>query len=106
MTTPFTDAGGQSLKKRLHNKRSAGLPKLAHELINQLSVISLCRLKIRETFACAPKKSTQDCEVFEDAVQEVARLIEEITNTLSNPSCQKSVVLDHKPATNSLRIVK
>jgi hypothetical protein len=106
MTTPFTDAGGQSLKKRLHNKRSAGLTKLAHELINQLNVISICRCKINEILACDPKKPTQDCAALEEAVKEVARLIEEITNTLSNPSCQKSVVLNHKPATNSLRIVK
>jgi hypothetical protein len=59
MTTPFTDAGRWSLKKRLHNKRSAGLPKLAHELIDQLTVISLCHFKIHETFARHPKNSTK-----------------------------------------------
>lgn len=107
MTTPFTDASRRTLKKRMYSKSSAGLPKLAHELLEQLSVISLCRFRIHETFARHPKNSTKDCEALEDAVQEVARLIEEITKTLSNPSCsQKSVVLDHKPARNPLRIIK
>lgn len=107
MTTTFTVAGDGSLKKTLHTKPSAALPKLAHELIDQLTVISLCRFKIHETFARHPKNSTKDCEALEDAVQEVARLIQEITKTLSNPSCShKSVVLDHKPARNPLRIIK
>ena len=107
MTTPFTDASRRSLKKRLHNKQSAGLPNLAHELINQLSVISICRFRISELLARNPRKSSQDCEALENAVQEVARLIGEITDTLSNPSCShKSVVRDHKPARNSLRIIK
>jgi hypothetical protein len=82
MTTPFTDTSRQTLKKRLHSKSSAGFPKLAHELVEQLSVISLCRFKIRQTFACDLKKPTQDCEALEKAVQEVARLIEEITDNL------------------------
>jgi hypothetical protein len=107
VTTTFTVAGDGSLKKTLHTKPSAALPKLAHELIDQLTVISLCRFKIHETFARHPKNSTKDCEALEDAVREVARLIEEITKTLSNPSCShKSVVRDHKPARNRLRIIK
>jgi hypothetical protein len=107
MTTPFTDASRRTLKKRLYSKPSAGVPKLAHELIEQLSVISLCRFKIHEIFARHPKTSTKDCEALEHAVQEVARLIEKITKTLSNPSCShKSLVLEHKPASNPLRIIK
>ena len=51
MTTTFTVAGDESLNKTLHTKPSAALPKLAHELIDQLTVISLCRFKIHETFA-------------------------------------------------------
>ena len=71
MTTALTDAGGRSLKKRLHNKQSAGLPKLAHELINQLSVISLWRCKISKILACDPKKPTQDCAAFDIADEKV-----------------------------------
>ena len=68
MRKPFTDTEGRSLKKRLYRKRSAGIPTLAHELINQLSVISFCRLKIGETFAGDPRKPTKDFEALEDAV--------------------------------------
>ena len=85
MKKSSTDAEGRSLNERLYSKRSAGLPKLAHELNNQLSVISFCRLKIGETFAGDPNKPIKDFEALEDAVQKVARLVKEITNTLSNP---------------------
>ena len=106
MTTPFTDASRRTLKKNLYRKSCAGLPKLAHELIEQLSVISLCRCKIRETFARDPEKPSQDCEALEKAVQEVARLIGEITDNLSTRGCShNSVVLDHQPVRNSLRTI-
>ena len=107
MATTFTVAGHGSLKKTLHTKQSTALRKLAHELIDQLSVISLCRFKISETFACDPKKPTKDFEALEDAVQELSRPIEEITDSLSKPSCSHgSVALGHKPAGNPLRIIK
>jgi hypothetical protein len=107
VTTTFTIAGDGSVNKTLHTKPSAAFPKLSHELIDQLSIISFCRFKISETFACDLKKSTKDFEALEDAVQEAARLIEEITDTLSKPSCSHgSVPLGHKPAGNPLRIIK
>jgi hypothetical protein len=74
VTTTFTIAGDGSVNKTLHTKPSAAFPKLSHELIDQLSIISFCRFKISETFACDLKKSTKDFEALEDAVQEAARL--------------------------------
>ena len=50
-------ASGGSLKKTF--KPSAELPKLGHELIDQLSVINVCCFKISETFAFDPKHPTK-----------------------------------------------
>ena len=55
MMTTFTVASDASLKKTLHTQPAAALPKLAHELIDQLTVISLYRFKIHETFAPTQK---------------------------------------------------
>lgn len=103
MKTAFIPMSDESLH-RLSRRPSLSVPHLAHDVIDQLSIIKLSCFKISHTFSIDPKKKpTKDFEAIDNAVREITMLIEKFSNCLQNPKRPgRAIAVTHKHPSNPI----
>jgi hypothetical protein len=92
MPAPFIELEVQSLDKASFDRSLASMSKLAEGLIDQLTIIGLCCFRIRETLNTKEVNRNSDCAMIAEAVQEVTKLIDaltEIASTAKRPALNR-----------------
>ena len=83
LTGPGAKNSSRLRKKRLRNPVSDEIHQIAHNLLNQLSVINLCSFKLHgESTSDFASAMANDLEALERAVQDATRLAEQLAQAI------------------------
>jgi len=93
-------------RRRQSDSLAAGLRPLAHQIVNQLTVINLSCFKLRVTLKDIAASTAGDIERLQNAVAEMNRLVEGLSEIQDSspapgiPAHSKSRVTAHPPPDN------
>ena len=97
MPAPLIELEVQYVENASFDRSLASISRLAHELIDQLTIIGLCCFRIRETLNTKDVNLNSDCAMIAEAAQEVTKLIDaltEIASAAKRPALKRNR-LDH-----------